>query len=107
MAKRVDRAAQFLPFSALKGFEEELLAREEKRSRVERRDLSDELKEEISNVLTQVQRGSDVELTFYLNGHYYDLFGTVTDINCVYKYLVIGQEKIFFDNIYQISLITV
>ena len=47
----VNRAAQFLPFDALKGLSEEIQSRIEKRSRVERKELSEERKEEISAVL--------------------------------------------------------
>jgi len=105
--KKVDRAAQFLPFDALKGLQEELRAREEKRSRVERKELSDERKEEMSSVLMQVQKGSVVEIIFYRNGHYYELQGSITLIDYIYKFVIIGQEKIYFDNLYQISLISV
>ena len=107
MAKKIDRAAQFLPFDALKGLQEELRAREEKLSRVERRQLSDEMCAELSKVLQQIQRGSDIEVTFFYKGHYYDLIGTVADINSVYRYILVGEQKIFFDDIYTISLITI
>lgn len=105
MANRVDRAAQFLPFDALKGLKEELQRREEKRSRVEKIELTEELAEELSRELMKVVKGSKVEMTFYYNGHYYDLTGTVSSINVPYRYLVIGQEKIFFDNIHTIQVI--
>ena len=38
----VNRAAQFLPFDALKGLSEEIQSRIEKRSRIERKELSEE-----------------------------------------------------------------
>ena len=42
-----NRAAQFLPFAALKGLSEELQNRIERRSRVDKIELSDESKDEI------------------------------------------------------------
>ncbi len=104
--RRVDRAAQFLPFDALKGLQEELRKREEKLSRVDKIELSDEQIENISNTLTHIEIGSRVQITFYLNGHYFDVEGDVAKISTIYKYLTIGQQKIFFDDIYQIEVIT-
>ena len=50
----VNRAAQFLPFDALKGLSEELQSRIEKRTRVPRHEFSDEKKEELSKTLVRV-----------------------------------------------------
>lgn len=101
----VDRAKQFLPFDALKGLHEELELREEKMSRVPRHSLSEERMEELSSVLSRIYKGSQIQMTFYRTGHYYDLRGTVDNINIVYKYILIGEEKIFFDDIYSLSLV--
>jgi hypothetical protein len=46
-----------------------------------------------------------VEITFYSGGHYYSLTGTVMDKNDIYKYLVVGEGKIFYDDIYEIKLL--
>lgn len=106
MANRVNRAAQFMPFDALKGLREELKAREEKILRVEKADITDEMAEEISSKLCQIQKGSKIALTFYYNGHYVDIDGIVSNIDGIYKYLVIGEEKIFFENIYKLKIIS-
>lgn len=106
MANRVNRAAQFMPFDALKGLREELKAREERRLRVEKVDITDEMAEEISSKLRQIQKGTKIALTFYYNGHYVDLEGTVSNIDGIYKYLAIGEEKIFFENIYKLKIIS-
>lgn len=101
----VNRAAQFLPFDALKGLSEEIQSRIEKRSRVERKELSDEEKEDISSVLMKINRGSKIKLKFYSIGHYYEIEGDIVKIDIIYHYLVIGQQKIFFDDIYEISIV--
>lgn len=101
----VDRAKQFLPFDALKGLREELELREEKMSRVPRHSLSEERMEELSTVLSHIYKGSEIQMTFYRTGHYYDLRGTVANINVIYKYIQIGEEKIHFDDIYSLSLV--
>ena len=66
----VNRAAQFLPFDALKGLSEELQSRIEKRTRVPKHEFSDEKKEELSKTLVRVDKGTVVRINFYLNGHY-------------------------------------
>ena len=102
---KVDRAAQFQPFDALKGLQEELRAREERRTRVEKKEVLEERADVISAELVKICKRSDVEITFYRSGHYYNLQGTVVDKNDIYKYLVIGQEKIFYNDIYDIKLL--
>lgn len=107
--KKVDdlnRAAQFLPFDALKGLTEEIQSRIEKRSRIERKELSEERKEEISSVLRKLQKGVAVNVQYYNGGHYYTVEGIVSKINIPYQHIVIGEQKIFFDDIYEICIVT-
>ena len=101
---RADRAAQFQPFDALKGLQEELRAREERRTRVEKKEISEEQMDAISSVLAKIYKRMEIEVTFYSSGHYYTLKGTVEDKNDIYKYLVVGQGKIFYDDIYEIKM---
>ena len=102
---RVERAKQFLPFDALKGLREELELREEKMSRVPRHELTEERMEELSAVLSRIYKGSQIEMTFYRVGHYYNVTGVVTNINIIYRYIQIGEEKIHFDDIFSLSLV--
>ena len=74
---KANRAAQFQPFDALKGLQEELRMREERRNRVEKKEVSEEKAEEISRELIKIQKGSNVEIVFYRNGSYYELTGCV------------------------------
>ena len=101
---RANRAAQFQPFDALKGLQEELRMREERRNRVVKKEVSDEKAEEISKELIKIQKGSNVEIVFYRNGRYYELTGYVFAKNNTYKYLIIGEEKITYDDIYELKI---
>lgn len=107
MASRVNRAAQFIPFDALKGLKEELKLREERRLKVEKTELTDEMIEEISSKLYQIEKNSKISITFFYNGNYVDLDGYVTSIDKIYKYLVINEEKIFFENIYSLKITSI
>ena len=99
----VERAKQFLPFDAMKGLKEALEKKEEKACRVEKKELSDDEKEEISEALIKLNAGDRVEITFYYLGHYLTLEGTIIKKDVTYKFLKIGNEKIFFDEIYSIK----
>ena len=101
---KADRAAQFQPFDALKGLQEELREREERRTRVEKKELSEEKMDEISSILAKIYKRMEVEVTFYSGGHYYSVKGVVVDKNDIYKYFVVGQGKIFYDDIYEIKV---
>ena len=60
---RENRARQFLPFDALKGLQEAL--REKEIELDERKELSEESIEELSNNLQLIERGDNVRLTYY------------------------------------------
>lgn len=100
-----DRAKQFMPFDAMKGLKEALQDREERHSRVEKRDLSEDTLSEIAGQLVKVEPGATVELLYYHSFHEVTLQGRVSKIDFVYRYLIIGAEKVFFDDIYEVSIV--
>lgn len=102
---RADRAKQFQPFDALKGLQEELRSREERRTRVTKRELGEEQEEEISMELAKIYKRSEIDVTFYRGGHYYSLQGTVIEKNDIYKYLIVGQERIYYTDIYELKVV--
>lgn len=101
---RANRAAQFAPFDALKGLTEALREKEEKLTREEKRTLSEEQAEELSNTLAQLERGMIVEAVFFYNGHYVSLEDKLVDINAPYKYIIVGKAKIFFTELYGLTI---
>ena len=64
---RQDRAKQFMPFDALKGLQEALRVREERRSRIEKKSLSEDmdkiLKERRSYIANAAEGGDILPLT--------------------------------------------
>lgn len=58
----------------------------------------------ISEELIKVQKGSKIEIVFYREGYYYELQEVVTAKNDVYRYLIIGEEKIAYNDIYEIKV---
>ena len=102
---RQERAKQFMAFDALKGLQEELRIREERRTRVQKKHLTEEQTDRISSVLIKTHKGSKIGITFYSNGHYLSLDGYISDINEIYRYIKIGNEKVYFEDIYKIRII--
>ncbi len=96
-----DRARQFMPFAALRGFEE--LIREQERKPEPRRTLSEEDAAALSRRLSQVERGNVVRVTHYDGNAYKTTVGMVSDIDFATRSLRIVKTVIRFDDISGIS----
>ena len=95
---REDRAKQFMPFAALKGYSEALRIKE--RIIVPRRELSEEYGEELDRKLRQVQEGEMISVVYYCRGEYVRLTGKVAKIDKEARMIRIVNEKIAFDDLY-------
>ena len=100
---REDRAKQFMAFDALKGLREELKKREEKYLREKKKELTEEEAMELSQTLSVLKKGDEIDMTFYYMGHYVIVKDVVKSINFVYKYIGISDNKIPFEDILEIS----
>ena len=101
---REQRAKQFQPFDAMKGLQEALRDREERHARVERTEISEEKTDANSAVLARVEKGMKIKLFCYHAFHDVKMEGRVSKIDIVYKYLVLNETKIYFDDIYDIRI---
>ena len=99
--KKVDRARQFLPFDALKGFQEAL--REKEKILVDKKILSQEEKEKIANKLIQLKKGMIVKIIYFENHEYIELEGMISKIDLVYQKLKIVTKEIQFTDILDIK----
>ncbi len=88
---RVSRAKQFLPFDALKGFQEAL--REKEVEYEEKKDLSEEILTELDECFNKLEKGSIVKIKYYKNRKYNEVNGKVTNINYVRKKIQINNEE--------------
>ena len=101
---KASRAAQFMPFDAMKGLQEALRAKEEKLARVQKSELSEEQKAKLSLILQKLEKGASVTVTFYRNGHYITFSGQVNEKNLPFKYITIDNNKIFFEDVFELHL---
>lgn len=88
----------------MKGLQEALRDREERHSRVEKHDISEEAAESNSAVFSRLRKGMRVRMECYRAFHDVSLAATVDSVNCVFGFLTANGEKIYFDDIYSIEI---
>ena len=80
-----DRAMQFAPFAALKGYYESI--RKQERLTEPRKELSEDEAVSVSNILTKLKTGTTVKIRFYDIDAYISIDGVVTEVNFPYRRL--------------------
>lgn len=103
MMTREQRAKQFMPFDAMKGLQEALRDREERHARVERHEISEEQQRQNEAVILKLRKGNAVQIECYRSFHDVTLRGRITAIDIPRHFLAVGEEKVFFDDIYRIG----
>lgn len=98
---RADRAKQFMPFDALRGFREALAEKE--RIIVPKADLSEEARDALDNKFNQVNKNDIVTVIYYDNGEYLKITGMVSRLDMTAGILKIVNTKIKFSDIYDIQ----
>ncbi len=96
-----NRAKQFVPFAALKGYEEAL--REREKIIVPKRELSEEKREELDRAFQQINKNSMVKIVYYHQDEYIQIEGMVAKINTDARILQVVNTKIPFDDIYDLE----
>lgn len=100
-----ERAKQFMPFAALKGYPEAL--RKKEKVVVSKIELSPEYQEELDLKLRQVQKNDIITVVYFCKDEYLQLTGMVSRIDVTARVLKIVNTKISFEDIYDISIIQV
>ena len=95
-----DRAIQFAPFAALKGYYD--LIRQKERIVVDKIELMEDGAEILSQKLMRIKNGMMIRVIHYSDGEYISTEGIVTRINIERKTLTVVKEEISFENIYDI-----
>ena len=97
-----DRAKQFAPFAALKGYEEALRARE--KIIVDKIELSEEMLEELDKKMHCIQKGELATIIYFSKGEYIKISGMVARIDETSRILQIVNTKIPFDDILDVII---
>ena len=103
MAKmsRAERAKQFMPFAALRGYDD--VVKQKERLTCDKRELTEEQIVELSKTVSEIKKGDIVKVTYYKLDAYYTLIGAVTAIDLTLKYIAIIKTVIPFDDILNIE----
>lgn len=105
MMMRQERAKQFQPFDAMKGLQDALRDREERHTRVERHEISEEQMEKNSEVFQKLKKGMLIRMDCYVAFHDVSITAIVTSIDLTFRFLKMGKEKMYFSDIYQIEIL--
>ena len=100
-----ERAKIFAPFDALKGFREMLIEAEVIHE--ERRELSIDQIEYLSNIINSLEFGMMIEVTYYVEKEecYQKIIGIFTKLDTVYKKITVINKKINIEDIIDIKII--
>ena len=106
MLSREQRASQFIPFDALKGFQEALRQKEKEFEYTDKKDLSEEIIEQISEILSTIDKNDNIKVKYYKNRKYEKIIGKVKEISSIKKRIVFYDDtKIYFTDILEIKKI--
>ena len=97
----VERAKQFAPFAALKGYDEMVAHAEEKPC--ERKVLTEEQANKLSVCMSQIKKGDMVSVRYYRKDKYVDMLGIVTFVDTSARIISVVKTNIFFDDILSIN----
>ncbi len=100
---REDRARQFMPFAALKGYDDAV--KEKERVVCEKDELTEERIEKLSQTVAKITKGVVVKVKYYKTDSYVTEVGTVTAIDFTMRYLKIIKTTILFDDLYEIEIV--
>lgn len=101
---REDRAKQFMPFAALKGYPDAL--RKKEKIVVPKAELSEEYQEELDRKLRQVNKNDIITVVYFYKDEYIKLTGMVSRIDETARILKIVNTKISFEDIFNIGYCT-
>lgn len=100
---REARAAQFLPFAALTGYE--AMVRETTRTTEPRRELGEEGAARLAERLAGVVRGDRVAVTRYAHGGYETLEGRVRQVDADLRVLRLEGACVPFDDLWDVEVL--
>ena len=101
--KNVERAKQFLPFEALKGFKEAIRMIENKGDT--KKELSEDNKNDINSILKKLDKGNRVKVKYYYLTEYIEVIYNFLKIDEINKVLYLKDTKINIEDIISINII--
>ncbi|MBE5938860.1 MAG: YolD-like family protein [Lachnospiraceae bacterium] len=98
---REDRAKQFMPFAALRGYEEAI--KEKEKIIVDKIELSEEKKNELDIKFKDIHHKDIITIIYFHKDEYLKITGMVSKIDIDSRFIKVVNTKISFDDIYDIN----
>lgn len=96
-----DRARQFMPFAALKGYHE--MAQEQEAVREPRHDMTEERALALSKEVAGLRKGDVVRVVHYEGSAYCTAVGAVAEVDEAFRSLTVVKRRIAFDDVLSIE----
>jgi hypothetical protein len=101
-SEHADRAKQFAPFDALKGFREALAEKEH--IIVPKIELSDYQKEQLDRKFSYIEPNNIITVVYFHKDEYLKLTGMVSKVDNFEKTMIVVKTKIKFSDVYDIQI---
>lgn len=98
-----DRARQFMPFAALRGYYDLVHAKEAVPE--PRRPLSDEEARALDEAIASLAKGDVVRCRYYADGGYHEMEGAVSQIDAIFRDLWIVRKRVPFTAIHSLEVL--
>ncbi len=92
-----NRAKEFMPFDALKGFKEAL--KKVEKIKEDKKELSEDIFSELNDKVKTLKKGDYVILEHFNDMDYIKTKGIVKKVDYINKVIYVDNSKIFFDDI--------
>jgi len=96
-----DRAKQFMPFAALKGYYDFIYERE--KVSVPKKELSEDECTALSAKLSTIEKGQVLKVIYYHDGEYVKQCGCVSKVDFTFRKLTLVKTEIDFDDVYDVD----
>lgn len=103
MLNNIDRAVQFMPFDALKGFREELNKVE--KIKESKKEFCDDYFGNLNEKINNLKIGDRVLIKHYYELEYIETIGIIRRIDKIYKKMYLVNCLIEFDDIIEIKIL--
>ena len=98
-----ERAKQFMPFAALRGFGKVIT--EEEKVATERPVLSEDETEKLNAVVSTFKKGDIVKLGYYSNGFIKEMTGVLTELDVNRRIVTVIKTSVSFDDVLDAELV--
>lgn len=98
---RAERAKQFMPFAALRGYG--AVIKEKEKIITPKKELTDEQAENLSKIVAVLKKGDVIKVVYYDTDGYVEKTGAVSGVNIPLSNLTVVKTQIPFSEIYSIK----